>query len=588
MKKIVGMICICLTLACLTACGQTSAAQRHWSAASKDGKLENYVKENIDKIDMEALQAVLQDAETPLDQQLKATALICMLEYCETIRYDLDLWEASVQNSDEARGAMYRAEYPVGASYAQAFLTKVSAEGEAFWEAMEEAAYPYDGIPAVFAAAKELDGDSLLALIEGAPEDSLQGDRIREAIGNWIKKEPARLALCGQSLAETGYFEDWDLMEWQRAFLSSDQIHTDSVDGALAYVGCLRDHLLPMQEKQFGEAEFKKESEATGETCYYTELAVTVEEELVLQEPGEEGLPEVIDTEGKKVIAFYRNPHGDTFPGSPALLRVLGDFMLNLTDQEVPATVAEADYYLVLTPEYGYGAFYQDRTSGSESEFQEIYSYTSIDLYQAGTGVFLRHLGTMIEEAPSSIVTSYGDSSLQYPAPVEPGALAYIYRHVNEPEAYVALTDQLGEQEEFGMDEPVIVGNWELTLHSSEIVKTIDNGIFGSKAGEGCQYVKARISVANVGLREDTFLPMMSMSPNLSIGVTDASLESFYEYAELIGMSGYLSSELLEPGESEEGDLAFEVPETLLQGDSPLYIVVICGYQIVVFPIQGL
>ena len=92
MKKIVGMICICLTLACLTACGQTSAAQRHWSAASKDGKLENYVKENIDKIDMEALQAVLQDAETPLDQQLKATALICMLEYCETIRYDLDLW----------------------------------------------------------------------------------------------------------------------------------------------------------------------------------------------------------------------------------------------------------------------------------------------------------------------------------------------------------------------------------------------------------------------------------------------------------------------------------------------------------------
>ena len=74
MKKIVGMICICLTLACLTACGQTSAAQRHWSAASKDGKLENYVKENIDKIDMEALQAVLQDAETPLDQQLKATA----------------------------------------------------------------------------------------------------------------------------------------------------------------------------------------------------------------------------------------------------------------------------------------------------------------------------------------------------------------------------------------------------------------------------------------------------------------------------------------------------------------------------------
>lgn len=588
MKKIAGIIGICLTLACLTACGQKSAAERHWSAASQDGKLENYVKEHIDNIDVEALETMLQDAETPLDQQLKATAVICMLEYCETIRYDLDLWEASVVSSDEARGAMYRAEYPVGASYAQRFLTKVSTEGEAFWEAMEEAAYPYDGIPAVFAAAKELEEDTLLALIEGVPADSLHGDRIRDTIGNWIKKEPGRLAVCSQSLVETGFFEDWDLMDWQRAFLSSDQIRTASVEEALAYVDCLRDKLLPMQEKQFGEEKFKEESKATGETCYYTKLAVTVEEELSLQAPVEEGLPEIIDIEGKKVIAFYQNPHGEAFPGSPAPLRVLGDFMLNLTDQEYPATVEEADYYLVLTPEYGYGAFYQDRTSGSETKFQEIYSYTSIDLYQAGTGVFLRHLGTMIEEAPSTIFTGYGDSSLQYPAPVEPGALTYIYRHVNEPEAYAALTDQLGEQAEFAMDEPVIVGNWELTLHSSEIVKTLENGILGSTAGEGCQYVKVRLGVTNVGLRDDTFLPLMSQSPNLSIGVTDAGMESFYEYAELIGMSDYLSSELLEPGESEEGDLAFEVPETLLQGDSPLYIVVICGYQIAVFPIQAL
>ena len=83
MKKIVGMICICLTLACLTACGQTSAAQRHWSAASKDGKLENYVKENIDKIDMEALQDMAREkrikgilldvlnSEPPLPDDLK-------------------------------------------------------------------------------------------------------------------------------------------------------------------------------------------------------------------------------------------------------------------------------------------------------------------------------------------------------------------------------------------------------------------------------------------------------------------------------------------------------------------------------------
>lgn len=61
--------------------------------------------------------------------------------------------------------------------------------------------------------------------------------------------------------------------------------------------------------------------------------------------------------------------------------------------------------------------------------------------------------------------------------------------------------------------------------------------------------------------------------------------DDVYQYAELWGISDYLSSTRLELGESRDGELAFEVPDALLNGGNPLYIVAICGYQVVFFPI---
>lgn len=69
---------------------------------------------------------------------------------------------------------------------------------------------------------------------------------------------------------------------------------------------------------------------------YSTNLAITVNETLELKEPDKDNLQETIDLDGKKILAFYRNPQIAEFKGSPTQLRVLGDFMLGLSKEEYP------------------------------------------------------------------------------------------------------------------------------------------------------------------------------------------------------------------------------------------------------------
>ncbi len=108
----------------------------------------------------------------------------------------------------------------------------------------------------------------------------------------------------------------------------------------------LKNTVIPTVEGKFGEDSFKNTSQLTQEDYYTSNLTVTVDEELTLQDEAssqetEEGEPEAIEIEGKKVIALYRNLQGEEFDDSPPSLRVIGDFMLELPEEEYPAMVDE-------------------------------------------------------------------------------------------------------------------------------------------------------------------------------------------------------------------------------------------------------
>ena len=118
----------------------------------------------------------------------------------------------------------------------------------------------------------------------------------------------------------------------------------------------------------------------------------------------------------------------------------MGGFLMALPEGEAPATPAEADYYLVLTAHFERGDYYKGAT-GKDTGTQQVNSLTSVDLYDAATGAFLRHLGNLRESAPDTVYASYGDTSLQYPVPTKSDVLLYLYHNVNDPDAYFSLLD---------------------------------------------------------------------------------------------------------------------------------------------------
>lgn len=308
-------------------------------------------------------------------------------------------------------------------------------------------------------------------------------------------------------------------------------------------------------------------------------MTVTVGKELTLKE-GEENLSETIETEGKKLIAFYRNPENAEFKDSPAPLRILGDFMLSLPKEEYPGSMAETDYFLVMTPDYQLGEYYKDKETGNDTPIQEVSSRTSIDLYDAKTGALLRHLGNMIETASESIVYRLDDDSLRYPEPVSAGVLSYIYHNVNDPDKYTALLNHTaGTETVFQKDESVMLGNWEITYHSSNAVKSFDEGRYRYTAKDDCQFVRAEFTVTNWGSNQETFLPMFTYGRDLTVQITDAGGQNCYECSEALGDERCLNSTSLEPGESKEGEVIFEVPDEVVQGTEPYYVRLSMGKQ---------
>ncbi len=568
MKTKLWIIVACLAL-CLMGCGEQEKtyAETCWEAISYTASLDGYLEENAWNLDAEALQSEAGDTESTLAQQFQAAALLCAVEY--------------------RKGEV---EYPLSSSYADAFLSKILTDEETFWATLEEIKCFEIFIPPMLNAAKELDGELLVKIMESIPEDSSHKYSLEQELKSWIEENPEKLLATGDGLIASGYFDGWISSQWNTMFFNNDP-YVGSINDALEYIAYLRDTILPMAQAGDNPALYVGPSEYTGEDYLHTTMMLDIGEELTLQEPGSEDLAEEIVTEGKKLLALYRNTQGDEFPDSPTALRIIGDFMLNLPAGECPASIEEADYYLVLTPTYEYGDYYY-YDNGEASDTMEVHSTTSVDLYEAGTGRFLRHLGNVLEESAQDIFSSGNDSNLRYPEEVTADILYYIYRHVNEPDAYAALVDQVGDKMEFERDEAILIGQWEVTYHGYEVVDAFETSLSNYTADAGNQFVKADITITNRGIISDSFL-----STTISIGsddwedvqvyIVDFANEAYYDCINRnVTNFGLFGGGQLEPGESKRGELVYQVPDEAVQGMESLYIAVSRGRQILICPLE--
>ncbi len=564
MKKKILTVTLCFILFSLSACQsqKETMTEKYWASMTQIESLGMYVKEQSDSMDLAALQEEAASADSTLRQQLQATILLC---------------EIDRQGGADA------------SVYAESILAKVNTEAEEFAAAFDTAFYPRDCFQALFETAEQIDGNTLANLLNIMPEDSVHGVLWREAIDQWVERHPPSLLSYVEELRTAGYFDEWESSDWIYHFFYDSQdpycIETDTSEDAIAYISVLRNSLLPELEAEYGKDSLQSSSTLGKGSYYTTGLAITVDEPLDLKEPDESNLPETIELEGRKVVAFYRNPYVEEFKDSPTALRILGDFMLGLSEEEYPKSMDDADYYLVLTPSYEYGDFYQI-TSQTASDVQQVRSSTSIDLYEAGTGTFLRHLGNVIETPPSTIFTEYSDDSPEYPVLTQADTLYFIYQNANTPEAYASLVDHLGGNTEFLPEEPVSLGGWEIVYHNSEIVESFTEGIWMYTADPGYQYARVRFTVTNTGTERNTFIPSVgNTEEDTFILLTDSSHENLYQCVDVITLDSCLVDTFLDPGESKEGELVFQLPEEIAENAESLYIMISQGYQMVFCPL---
>lgn len=524
-----------------------------WKTAVSGEGIRDYIKEHQDELDQEALKLAAGDANISLNGQFKATVLLCELDYQKYMK------ETDGGNGDE----LFSAAYPVSASYAKDLLAKAVTDTEAFWEALEPAAYSYNYFINLFAAAGSVSGETLIQLTVGRPADySEYEDSILEAVQQWLTEDKKHFTETAEVLAQAGFFKDKKFSELKSSLLSNDSIMLEDIDSSLHYIQVIRDTLIPVFEQDFAEGlkDLRKESELLGDICYMTGLTVTIPDTLRLTDEGLE--TETVELEGKKVIAFYHNKNRQEYPDSPNPLRILGDFMLTLPPEQFPENLEEADYWLILTPKYVLGDYYQTET-GNSQQIREVYSFTSIDLYNAKNGRLLRHAGEIKEKPPASTYYIMGGdrSLLEYPSLVSADVIAYIYGNINEPERFRHMLDTYSEdQTSLGAGDFAGIGTWDLLLNTYEFVESFEDGNFLYTPKEGNEFLRCHFTIKNNNNKTMSLFPLIyHTGTDLYAELKDGE-NNIYQPLGGVYSAGYFSSTSFEPGESRSGYILFEVP----------------------------
>jgi len=524
-----------------------------WKKAVSGGGIRDYVKEHQDELDQEALKLAAGNDNIWLNGRFKATVLLSELEYQKFMT------ETDGGNEND----VFAADYPVSAAFANDFLEKSGTETEEFWEALEPPAYTYNYFINLFAAAGSVSGETLVQLTVGRPDGySKYEDGILKAVQQWLAENPQHFIGTAETLAQAGFFKDKSFYDLKSALLNKNSIMLKDVDSGLAYIGAIKDTMFPVFEQDFAE-DFEKmryESELLGDTCYTTGLAVTIPDTLGLTEEGAE--TETVELEGKKVIAFYHNINSQEYPDSPDPLRIIGDFMMTLSPEQFPKTMEEADYWLLLTPDYVRGDYYQ-MDSGNNQQIKEVYSFTSIDLYEAADGRLLRHVGVVKEKTRERIYYMTGDdrSSLEYPSMVSADIIAFIYRNINEPETFRYMLERYSEnQTSLGVGDYAGIGTWDLLLNTYNFVESFEDGSFLYTPKEGNEFLRCHFTITNNNNRT------MSLFPPIYYTGKDLYAELKYGGGNIckpvggVLSSNYFDSTSFKPGESRSGYILFEVP----------------------------
>ena len=112
----------------------------------------------------------------------------------------------------------------------------------------------------------------------------------------------------------------------------------------------------------------------------------------------------------------------------------------------------------------------------------------------------------------------------------------------------------------FAIGQTVMLGEWEITLDSFDVVPEIAASYGSFQPDGGNVYVVTSLTIKNLAKEAATFLPMVSMSDDIRAKVLYQG-EDEYSSTSLLGHDTDLHDRNLNPLSSTEGIIAFEIVE---------------------------
>ena len=134
---------------------------------------------------------------------------------------------------------------------------------------------------------------------------------------------------------------------------------------------------------------------------------------------------------------------------------------------------------------------------------------------------------------------------------------------------------QDGEKEDekiYNIGETAELRDWGIIVSDMQIVPSIDENYGTFKPDqEGAQYAKVSVNVTNNGKTSDTFLPSYGMGDDVNAKIL---FGDGYEFSAtiLLGYSADMHDSTINPLSSKEGEIAFEVPDTVINSTDPLIV----------------
>lgn len=125
--------------------------------------------------------------------------------------------------------------------------------------------------------------------------------------------------------------------------------------------------------------------------------------------------------------------------------------------------------------------------------------------------------------------------------------------------------------ETVAMGQTAPLNNWNITVSNMQILESIDDGYGSFVPEEGNKYLLVTVTAENTGKEADTFLPSFGLNDDVS---TKVLYGDGYEFSltQLLGYSKDLINSTINPLSSKEGDIAFELPNSVADSTEPLII----------------